>query len=304
MSGLKGTKVVRSPDINPKIYGSIPGVPVLTTFAQRWECSNAGVHAPLRAGIHGGKKTPAYSVVLSGGYEDDCDNGEFFTYTGEGGRSTVNVCPQRVPKGCSIIDSRQSWSGPQSNDQEWVRGNKSLQLSQISGNPVRVVRGHKLPSRYAPTEGYRYDGVYKVIEATRAVGKTGFMTCQFLFERLPGQPPLPNEVLRPRKVTKPKPTPTRPKAQPVAGPSRLKDSKPIRPPTKRELRPDSDDELLPDVDGDELDEAEGTLTTSRYSAKRKRAESDGESEGEEDRTRSAKHKREPDDEELYRKLPI
>jgi len=125
--------------------------------------------------------------VLSGGYEDDSDKGETFTYSGEGGRDK----------------SESSWSGSQCKDQEWVRGNKSLQLSQISGSPVRVVRGpsHSLHSRYAPTEGYRYDGLYKVTEATRAKGKTGYMTCQFTFERLPGQPALPNEVLRPRKAT-------------------------------------------------------------------------------------------------------
>ncbi len=48
----------------------------------------AGIHRPLVAGIHGreGSKTAknpiAFSIVLSGGYEDDEDNGEEFIYTG------------------------------------------------------------------------------------------------------------------------------------------------------------------------------------------------------------------------------
>lgn len=36
------------------------------------------------AGIHGNEREGAFSVALSGGYEDDVDYGEYFTYTGEG----------------------------------------------------------------------------------------------------------------------------------------------------------------------------------------------------------------------------
>lgn len=38
------------------------------------------------SGIHGRDSEGAYSIVLSGGYEDDVDNGEEFYYTGSGGR--------------------------------------------------------------------------------------------------------------------------------------------------------------------------------------------------------------------------
>ncbi|KAJ7475752.1 PUA-like domain-containing protein [Mycena latifolia] len=185
-SAAKGAKLERKAGINPKVHGNIPGVPVLTIFANRWACSNAGVHAPPQGGIHGSQACPAFSVMLSGGYEDDCDMGETFTYTGEGGRKAIEGA-----------NGKKSWSTKQCMDQEWVRGNKGLQLSHISGKPVRVVRGHTLLSRYAPVEGYRYDGLYKVTAATRAVGKTGFKTCQFTFERLPGQPDLPEQVLPP-----------------------------------------------------------------------------------------------------------
>ena len=43
------------------------------------------VFRPTVAGIHGGAQG-AYSIVLSGGYEDNIDLGTCFTYTGEGGR--------------------------------------------------------------------------------------------------------------------------------------------------------------------------------------------------------------------------
>lgn len=48
--------------------------------------SEAGIHRPHVAGIHGRSNVGAFSIVLSGGYEDDIDNGDEFLYTGSGGR--------------------------------------------------------------------------------------------------------------------------------------------------------------------------------------------------------------------------
>lgn len=44
------------------------------------------MHRPHIAGIHGRETDCAYSLVLSGGYEDDVDNGDEFIYSGSGGR--------------------------------------------------------------------------------------------------------------------------------------------------------------------------------------------------------------------------
>jgi len=44
---------------------------------QREECASAGVHALNFAGIHGTKDLGAFSICLSGGYEDDKDEGDF-----------------------------------------------------------------------------------------------------------------------------------------------------------------------------------------------------------------------------------
>jgi hypothetical protein len=49
---------------------------------------------------------------------------------------------------------------------------------------VRVVRGDKLNSEYAPEAGYRYDGVYKLVRYWMKVGKTGkFKVWLFQFRR-------------------------------------------------------------------------------------------------------------------------
>lgn len=49
-------------------------------------------------------------------------------------------------------------TAPQSKDQELTRGNLALSRNVETRTPVRVIRGYKLKSPYAPEEGYRYDG--------------------------------------------------------------------------------------------------------------------------------------------------
>lgn len=43
-------------------------------------------------------------------------------------------------------------------DQEMTRGNLALAHSQMTGNPLRVIRGFQLQNKYSPRTGYRYDG--------------------------------------------------------------------------------------------------------------------------------------------------
>lgn len=59
------------------------GVKVGDWWMTRIECSAAGVHRPTVAGISGRMGEGCYSIALSGGYEDDIDCGEYFTYTGK-----------------------------------------------------------------------------------------------------------------------------------------------------------------------------------------------------------------------------
>lgn len=51
-----------------------------------FQASEAGVHRPLVAGIHGRENEGAYSIVISGVYPDDFDNGDEFFYSGSGGK--------------------------------------------------------------------------------------------------------------------------------------------------------------------------------------------------------------------------
>ncbi|PPR86207.1 hypothetical protein GOBAR_AA34486 [Gossypium barbadense] len=62
------------------------GVLVGECWEDRLECRQWGAHLPHVAGIAGQSNYGAQSVALSGGYEDDEDHGEWFLYTGSGGR--------------------------------------------------------------------------------------------------------------------------------------------------------------------------------------------------------------------------
>lgn len=171
--------------IVPKNHiGSIPGVEVGTCWKFRIQVSEAGVHRPLVAGIHGRESESAYSIVLSGGYEDDVDNGEEFYYTGSGGRDLSG-------------NKRES---AQSSDQKLTGHNKALasscnaKLDSVNGaeskdwkkgKPVRVVRNYKLAkhSKYGPVEGNRYDGIYKVVKYFPEKGLSGFIVWKYLLRR-------------------------------------------------------------------------------------------------------------------------
>lgn len=165
-------------------YGAIPGVEVGTLWKFRVQVSEAGVHRPHVAGIHGREDDGAYSIVLSGGYEDDNDDGEEFFYTGSGGRDL----------------SGNKRTAEQSCDQTLTRMNKALakncnapidvKKGSVSkdwkgGKPVRVVRNCKLRkhSTYAPEEGNRYDGIYKVVMYWPEKGKSGYLVWRYLLRR-------------------------------------------------------------------------------------------------------------------------
>ncbi|XP_062510114.1 E3 ubiquitin-protein ligase UHRF1-like isoform X2 [Corticium candelabrum] len=165
-------------------FGAIPGVPVGTMWKYRVTCSESGVHRPHVAGIHGKEREGAYSIVLAGGYEDDTDMGEDFTYTGSGGRD--------------LSGNRRT--AAQSSDQKLTRMNKALAMNCDApiddksgaeaqnwkdGMPVRVVRSYKgrKNSKYAPEDGIRYDGLYKVVKYWPEQGQAGFLVWRYLLRR-------------------------------------------------------------------------------------------------------------------------
>lgn len=154
--------------------GEIAGFAVGATFRDRAELLHAEVHRQNQAGISYVPQGPAESIVLNEGYEDDVDEGETVTYTGQGGRDPN--------------------TGQQIADQDLTRGNAALAVSHSQGSPVRVIRGPKLRSQFAPAAGYRYDGLYFVERYWEDVGRSGFRIWRYRLRRddgtrAPWQPP-------------------------------------------------------------------------------------------------------------------
>ena len=71
-----------------RVFGEIPGYPAGSLFDDRPSLSGSRVHRPRQAGISGGGKEGADSIVVSGGYEDDEDYGNLIIYTGHGGNDS------------------------------------------------------------------------------------------------------------------------------------------------------------------------------------------------------------------------
>ena len=137
------------------------------TFVNRQELRDAGVHLPTQAGISGSASEGADSIVLSGGYEDDRDEGDVILYTGEGGRDPL--------------------TGHQVKPQQLVRGNLALAISHRDGLPLRVTRGHRHSSQFSPPSGYQYAGLYRVDDHWQDTGTAGHRIWRFRLTRLENQ---------------------------------------------------------------------------------------------------------------------
>src|SRR5205085_9988698 len=138
----------------------------------RGDLAQAGVHRPTQGGVSGTRRDGADSIVVSGGYEDDDDQGDEIIYTGAGGNDPAT--------GKQVAD--------QTLDQP---GNAGLVTSQNQGLPVRVVRGARGDTTYSPAAGYSYDGLYRVADHWSKIGKSGFRIWQFRLVRLTDQDAAP-----------------------------------------------------------------------------------------------------------------
>ncbi|XP_070564382.1 E3 ubiquitin-protein ligase UHRF1-like [Ptychodera flava] len=165
-------------------FGEIPGVHVGQMWKFRVQVSEAGVHRPHVAGIHGRENEGAYSIVLSGGYEDDFDEGDRFTYTGSGGRdlsgnkrTAEQSCDQKLTK--MNLALALNVNAPLNKE----KGNEAQDWR--AGKPVRVVRNCKgrKHSKYSPEEGNRYDGIYKIVKYWPEKGKSGFLVWRYMLRR-------------------------------------------------------------------------------------------------------------------------
>jgi hypothetical protein len=159
---------------NKKEYGHVGDL--LKVYEKRADLLTAKIHTLIQPAIDatGGFHNPASAVVAAnlGGYHEQ-DFGNVLIYSGQGGDDKT--------------------------DQTLTRYNFALSKNYEEKVPVRVIRGHKLNSKYAPSIGYRYDGVYFVTKYwSEKLDGTGPEVYKFRLVRLEGQKELPvnNKVLK------------------------------------------------------------------------------------------------------------
>ncbi|EIW84117.1 SRA-YDG [Coniophora puteana RWD-64-598 SS2] len=152
-------------------FGEIPGIKPGHIFKKKDDCYKSGVHKSPRGGVHGSEALGAASICISGGYEDNKDEGNIIWYTGSGGQDD---------EGCQTQVGDQTFTSTTSN--------RALYTSYQQRRAVRVIRGagkaNSLTNNlYAPKSGYRYDGLYYVDDARIVEGKSKHKVCQFRLVR-------------------------------------------------------------------------------------------------------------------------
>ena len=176
--------------VDPHHFGPIPGVEVGQTWKFRKQCSESGIHRPPMAGISGNTRTGSQSIVISGGYKDDVDDGDTFLYSGSGGRDASET-GSRIGNGQSFDQSLTKSNAALAmtmfstlKDPEKLDANGAVADNWRNSRPVRVVRSDKMKySKYAPAEGFRYDGIYKLFRYWPEKGKDGFIIYRYEFRR-------------------------------------------------------------------------------------------------------------------------
>nr|CAG8551628.1 4503_t:CDS:2 [Entrophospora candida] len=167
-------------------FGPIPGIPVGSSWKYRVSCSESGVHRPPVAGIAGKAIVGAVSIVLGGGYPEDKDNGEEFTYTGSGGRD-LKTGNKRVASQTSDQElTKQNEALARTCDASFNNKTGAVAKNWKNSKPIRVCRTEKLKKhnpKYAPDEGVRYDGIYKIVKYWPEKGASGFIVWRYLMRR-------------------------------------------------------------------------------------------------------------------------
>jgi putative restriction endonuclease len=147
-----------------RIFGEIKAIKAGTEFASRAQLAASGIHKPTQAGISGSTTAGADSIVVSGGYDDDEDYGDYIIYGGQ-----VSHDPN---------------TRHQLADAELDRGNLALVVSYNKGLPVRVTRGLGSTKH----RSYRYDGLYLVERWWADRGRSGYKIYCFALRKIDDQP--------------------------------------------------------------------------------------------------------------------
>ncbi|OLL25756.1 E3 ubiquitin-protein ligase UHRF1 [Neolecta irregularis DAH-3] len=147
-------------------------------------------HQPCRppvGGIAGSANAGgAQSIVLAAGYPEDIDDGDSFVYTGSGGRDLKTGNRRTAEQTLDQTLAKQNLALAMTCDAP-INPNKGAEAKNWKNSkPVRVVRTEKLKKhhpKFAPDQGCRYDGIYRLKRYWPEKGSTGFIVWRYEFFR-------------------------------------------------------------------------------------------------------------------------
>lgn len=127
-----------------------------------------GAHGSLMSGIAGTMDSYAYSIVISGKYADlDIDRGDVILYSDSKAKENTN------PKHPNVSGSTEA-----------------MRRSHRRRKPLRVLRSAGLDSKWAPSAGLRYDGLYIITDVETRHNALGGAYYRFRLDRQQGQQPI------------------------------------------------------------------------------------------------------------------
>ncbi|CAB3377154.1 Hypothetical predicted protein [Cloeon dipterum] len=134
-------------------FGKIPGVPSGRLWASRKDVCFWGVHRSLEASMCGAINVGVQSLCLSDSLEGDFDHGHWLVVAA--GRDS-KTRPRKLA-GLDLALAQSCYAGLNVKE-------GAVSVDWMKGLPIRLVRGHRFGqvSRFAPPEGYRYEGIFKV----------------------------------------------------------------------------------------------------------------------------------------------
>ncbi|SCK39190.1 YDG/SRA domain-containing protein [Streptomyces sp. WMMB 322] len=163
----------------PVSFGEPEGVTEGDWFSSHAALYEHGLHRRPGRGISGSAEKGTDSIVLSGGYVDDVDEGDVILYTGEGKQEDNELVED------------QSWDSP---------GNAGLVLTAALGKPVRVIEGLEIRGgrRKRVTGGYKYRGLYRVADFWTDIGRAGLRICRFELRKITSGEQIPRIPASPK----------------------------------------------------------------------------------------------------------
>lgn len=131
-----------------------------------------GAHGVMQGGIHGARESGAFSVVVSGMYNQyDQDEGHALWYSGTMAHNSLSATNP-------IISDK----------------SQAMITAQSRGRELRVLRSANSRSSWSPEVGIRYDGLYRITARDIGTNEHGGTFPRFRLQRVAGQPAIDQQV--------------------------------------------------------------------------------------------------------------